>query len=299
MRSARERISAREILVCDGATGTLLIERGLRPGQCPEAWGADHPAILREIARLYLDAGAEVLHASTFGGSSLRLERHGLDGRVKELNALAVRAVCEVAQGRAIVAASVGPTGRILEPYGDAEPERVRVSFAEQFAILRDAGAELLTIETMTDLREATLAIDAARTVAPELPIVATMSFDSTPRGFRTIMGTTIRQAAEGLEAAGADAIGSNCGAGSETMVAIAAELRRSSELPIAIQSNAGLPAFEGGRAIYAETPELMAARVREMLDIGVTIVGGCCGTTPAHIAVIRAVVDARRRGEI
>lgn len=291
----RERIRARHLFVADGAMGTLLMERGLRPGECPEEWNLARPDVLREIARLYLDAGAEILHANSFGGSSLKLERHGLAGRMTEINAAAVRIVREASQGRAIVAASVGPTGRTLRPYGDTDPGIVRASFAGQIAALRDAGAELITIETMTDLREAVLAVEAAREEASGLPIIATMTFDPTPRGFFTIMGTTVREAAAGLAAAGADAVGSNCGNGCELIIAIAAEFRRHSDTPIAIQSNAGLPIREGDQIVYGEGPEMMAERVREMFDLGVSVVGGCCGTTPAHIAAMRAVADARR----
>lgn len=297
MSGLRERIRAGEIFVADGAMGTLLMERGLRPGDCPEEWNLRRPETLREIAGLYLDAGAEILHANTFGGSSLKLRRFRLDGSMAEINAAAVRAVREAAAGGAVAAASVGPTGCMLKPYGDADPEAVRESFAAQIRVLRDAGAELLTIETMTDLREARLAVEAARASAPELPVVATMTFDQTPRGFFTIMGSTIRAAAEELVAAGADSVGSNCGSGSDLMVAVAAEFRRYARAPIAIQPNAGLPVREGDRVVYRETPEIFAGRIGEMLDRGVTIVGGCCGTTPAHIAAIRAVVESKRRG--
>jgi 5-methyltetrahydrofolate--homocysteine methyltransferase len=283
-----ERLGRGETVVGDGAWGTLLMERGLEPGQSPETFNLTRPELLAEIGSAYLAAGAEILTANTFGGSSLKLRSHGLESEAGEINRRAITVLRELAAGRAYIAASIGPTGAILEPYGDTDEDRIYSAFEGQIEAQAEAGADLLCIETMIDLREASLAIRAARNVAPELPVIATMTFDRTPRGFFTIMGTSLEQAAEGLEEAGADAIGSNCGNGSETMVEIAEALRRRSRLPLVIQPNAGLPENRDGTVVYPESPEFMARQALRLVEIGVGVIGGCCGTTPEHVRAIR-----------
>jgi len=297
MRPLMERLAGGEVLVGDGAMGTMLLERGLAPGQAPESVALSRPELLEEIARLYLDAGADVLETDTFGASPLKLELHGLAGETEAVNREAVRAARRVAEGRAHVAGSCGPCGRLLEPYGDTPAGAVYEGFLRQIAALAGAGADCVFVETMTDLEEAKLAVRAAKEVAPRTPVVATMTFDATPRGYFTIMGASVAAAAAGLEEAGADAVGSNCGNGIEHMIAIAREFRAASRLPLVIQPNAGLPRTAGGRTVYDETPALLADRASELVRIGVSIVGGCCGTTPAHIAALRAMVDGLPRG--
>jgi 5-methyltetrahydrofolate--homocysteine methyltransferase len=191
------------------------------------------------------------------------------------------------------VVGSCGPSGRLLEPYGDTSPDAMAESFRRQIAALIGAGVDAVCVETMTDLAEAEVAIRAAKAVSPTTPVLATMTFDPTPRGYHTVMGVSVEAAARGLAAAGADAVGSNCGNGIEHMVAIAREFRRHTTLPLVIQANAGLPRSAHGKTVYDETPEFMADKARELLAIGVGVIGGCCGTTPAHIAALRAMVDA------
>jgi 5-methyltetrahydrofolate--homocysteine methyltransferase len=292
MRPLLERLDAGELLVGDGALGTLLLDRGLPPGQPPEGLTLTRLEVLEEIARLYLEAGADLLETNTFGGSPLKLALHGLESETEAVNREAVRAVRRVADGRAYVAASVGPCGRLLEPYGDIGADVVYASFRRQIEALVAAGADCVCIETMTDLSEATLAVRAAKDAADSIPVLATMTFDPTPRGYFTIMGVSVAAAATGLEEAGADAIGSNCGNGVEHMIAIAREFRAASRLPIVIQPNAGLPRTIGSRAIYDETPAFFADKARELVASGVSIIGGCCGTTPEHIRALRAMVD-------
>ncbi len=292
MSSLLERLRAGEVLVGDGAIGTMLIERGLPTGECPEKWNLGKPEVLEEIAALYVEAGADLVETNTFGGSPLKLAPYGLDDRTEEINIKAVRAARRAAGDRALVALSCGPTGRMLKPHGDTEPDEIAAAFERQLAAVVDEGVDLICIETMTDLVEATLAIRAAQSVSPATPVCATMTFDRTPRGFFTIMGVSIEQAAAGLADAGADIVGSNCGNGIENMIAIAAEFRKQTSLPLVIQSNAGLPEIRNGRAVYTESPEFMAEKSRQLLDIGVNIIGGCCGTTPEHIAAIRRIVD-------
>jgi 5-methyltetrahydrofolate--homocysteine methyltransferase len=293
MTGLRDRIGRGGVVLGDGGLGTLLFERGLQPGQCPEALVLEQPETLAEIAALYLEAGAEVLTTDTFGGSPLKLRPHELDRKTEAINRRAVEIVREVAEDRALVAGSVGPSGAILKPYGEAEEDDLFASFERQIRALYAAGVDAIYVETMSDLREARLAVRAAKRTAPGLPVAATMTFEPTPRGFFTIMGHTIEQAARELEEAGADVIGSNCGIGIDPMLEIAAEFRRHTRLPVMVQANAGLPELRGGQAVYPETPEFMAERVPKLVELGVAVIGGCCGTTPDHIRAMREALSA------
>jgi 5-methyltetrahydrofolate--homocysteine methyltransferase len=291
MTRVLERLAAGEVLVGDGAWGTMLLARGLRQGEPPESLNLSRPEVIEEIAALYLAAGADLITTNTFGGSPSRLRQFGLEDRTEAVNGAAVEAARRVVAGRAYVSASVGPTGHLMKPYGDGDPNEIGAGFERQIRALADAGADLVCIETMTDLSEAVLAVRAAKTVAPRLPVMATMTFEQTRRGFFTVMGVSIEQAALGLGDAGADIVGSNCGNGSVTMTAIGREFRARTRLAVAIQPNAGLPEPHGGALVYPETPEFMAAQARELLAAGVAIIGGCCGTTPAHVRAFREVV--------
>ena len=290
-----DRLHERKVLVADGAMGTMLFQRGLTPGECPERINLEHPDILEEIARLYVAAGAEIIQTNTFGGSPLKLAMYHLEDKTEEINIAAVRAARNGARGRAFVAASCGPCARLLKPHGDTEPAEVLAGFERQISALVSEKIDMISVETMTDLHEAILAVRAAKVVAPLLPVSAAMTFDSTPRGFYTIMGVTVEQAARGLADAGADLIGSNCGNGIENMIGIAAAFRKYTDLPILIRPNAGLPRMTEGVLIYPESPQFMAEKCREMLQLGVSILGGCCGTTPEHIRAFRSEVERYR----
>lgn len=293
MKTLLERIAGGEILIADGAMGTLLLERGLEAGACPESLNLEKPELLEEIAGLYLEAGADIVHTNTFGGSPLKLALYNLEDRTEEINAGAVRAAIRAVGDRASVSASVGPSGKLLKPFGDTEPEELFDCFLEQIKALICAGADMITVETMTDLTEATAAVYAAKSILPSIPVAATMTFDPTPRGFHTVMGVGVEEACDGLEKAGANIVGSNCGNGIEKMIEIAREFAAHSSLPFAIQSNAGLPVVRDGRTEYPETPEFMAERIAELIDAGVSVIGGCCGTTPKHISAFRKAVNA------
>jgi 5-methyltetrahydrofolate--homocysteine methyltransferase len=286
------RLVAGDRLVGDGAMGTMLFQRGLEPGRPPESITLSRPAVLEEIAGLYLDAGSDILQTNTFGGSPLKLALHGLEAETEAINGAAVRAVRRVAGDRAYVCASCGPCGRLLEPYGDVSAAAVYESFRRQLAALCAAGVDGVIVETMTDLAEAKLAVRAAKDASPGVPVLATMTFDATPRGLFTIMGVSVAAAAAGLLEAGADAVGSNCGSGIVQMVAIAREFRRHTTAPLVIQANAGLPKLAEGRLEYDETPAFFAEHSRGLAEPGVSVIGGCCGTTPGHIAALRAMVD-------
>lgn len=288
-----KRIIDGEILLGDGALGTMLIERGLRAGECPEIWNIEKPEILKDIASLYLDAGADIITANTFGGHPLKLEQYALHNKTEIINKAGVKAIKNVVKDEAYLAASCGPCGKLLKPYGDTDPDEIFDGFKRQIAAIIEEGVDIIYFETMIDLAEAVLGIKAAKSIAPEIPVCATMTFDLTPRGFFTVMGNSIENTAKELEGAGADVIGSNCGNGIDNMVKIAEELKKHSGLPLLIQSNAGLPVIKGDAIEYPETPEYMGERVATMLDIGVDIIGGCCGTTPEHIALFRNIIDS------
>jgi 5-methyltetrahydrofolate--homocysteine methyltransferase len=290
-RALLERLRDGETLVGDGAWGTLLMAHGLRPGEAPETLNLSRPEVIEAIAREYIDAGADLVTTNSFGGSPSRLGAHGHGDAVEALNRAAVEVVRRVVAGRAHVSASVGPSGCMLKPYGDAEPAAIAAGFERQVAALAAAGADLVCVETMTDLAEAVLAVRAARAVAPSLPVMATMTFEPTPRGFYTVMGVSIAQAVRGLLDAGADIVGSNCGNGSAVMVDIARGFRAATSAPVAIQANAGMPEPRGAEVVYPEDPASFAASARALKAAGVGIIGGCCGTTPAHIRAVRAAV--------
>jgi 5-methyltetrahydrofolate--homocysteine methyltransferase len=292
MKNLADRIAAGDTLVCDGATGTLLFEMGLEPGGCPEALALSRRDLLETLAKLYLDAGADIVETCTFGASPLKLSQYDLDDKTEEINRIAVEAVRAVVGDLAYVGASIGPSGKLLQPYGDVSEAQVYDSYRRQMEALVAAGVDCVLIETMLDINEAKLAIRAVRDVSADIPVTATMTFDAIPRGFYTIMGVDVAAAVAGLVEAGADVVGSNCGNGIDTMVEIARVFRDTTDHPLIIQSNAGLPEIEGGKVVYRETPNFMAKRVEELLEIGVSIVGGCCGTTPDHIRAFRALAN-------
>jgi 5-methyltetrahydrofolate--homocysteine methyltransferase len=296
MEAITSRIGRGQVLLADGAIGSLLMARGLPRGAAPESLNLSHPEILEEIAHLYLEAGAEIIQTNTFGASPLKLANYGLADQAVAINESAVRAVRRAVGERACVSASCGPSGKILQPYGDTEAEKMSESFQTQMRALIGAGADIICVETMSDVNEARLAIQAARSVSPIIPVMATMTFEATARGFFTIMGVSIEKACRELEKAGADLIGSNCGNGSSQMVAIAKEFRKFTSLPLLIQANAGVPELRAGLVHYPETPEYMAAMSRELIMAGVSVIGGCCGTTPDHIRAMRKVVDEEMR---
>ncbi len=292
MEPILERLKRSGVVIADGAMGTMLMQRGLKAGECPERMNLKQADILQEIARLYVGAGAEIIQTNTFGGSPLKLASYGLDSRTEEINARAVAAARAVTGDGAYLSASCGPCGRILEPYGDTSEELVFNSFRRQLAALIAEGIDMVCIETMTDLAEAKLAMQAARSVSSSLPVCVTMTFDVTPHGFFTIMGTSISQAVDGL--AGADMIGSNCGNGIVRMIGIAGEFVKLAKVPVVIQSNAGIPVTKNGVLTYPESPEYMAEQSRALIELGVKIIGGCCGTTPEHISALRTSAAVR-----
>ncbi|MEN8223404.1 MAG: homocysteine S-methyltransferase family protein [Acidobacteriota bacterium] len=293
MEPLLKRLKNREIIISDGAIGSMILSRGLPAAACPESYNLTHKEVLKSIAGEYLKAGAEIVQTNTFGGSPLKLIDYSLDDKTEEININAVEVVREAVSDKAYVSGSCGPSGKILKPYGDTTVEEMHDSFSRQMTALTGAGVDLICIETMTDINEASIAIRCAKEISPDIPVMATMTFDPTPRGFFTIMGTDIPAAAKLLKDAGADIIGSNCGNGIENMVKIAEKFKEETDQPVIIQSNAGLPELKNGKIFYSETPEFMAEKAAELAELDVAIIGGCCGTTPDHIRAIRYRIDS------
>ena len=281
-----ERLARGDVLISDGATGTYLQEHGLEPGGCPEEFNASHPDVVRGMAREYFAAGSDMVLTDSFGGSRFMLKKYGHGDRVQEFNRLAAQhARSQAPLGRYVVG-SVGPTGEFLEPLGEVSEAEMLDAFVEQITALEEGGADAVVIETMTALEEATLAIRAARENT-DLVVMSTMVYDKGPRGFFTMMGVTPERGVKELQDAGADIVGTNCGNGIEVMVELAREVRGATDGYLLVHSNAGIPSIKGGEIVYPETPDYMIDGFKQLVDIGINIVGGCCGTGPDHIRTI------------
>ncbi|HVN48111.1 MAG TPA: homocysteine S-methyltransferase family protein [Bacteroidota bacterium] len=292
MKSLLDALKTKKILVSDGAWGTFLQARGLQPGECPELWNATHRNDVFAIAKSYIDAGADMILTNSFGGSPIKLEHFGLRGRTSELNKAAAAISREAAGENHFVLGSMGPTGVMLM-MGEVAEQELYDGFSIQAQALKDGGVDALCVETMSALDEAYIAVRAARE-ATGLEIVCTFTFEKTVQGeFRTMMGVTPSEIVQALKDAGASIIGSNCGNGFAQMISIVKELRSvDSSIPILVHANAGKPFVQDGKTCFPETAEMMAAQIPELLASGANIIGGCCGTTPAHI---KALVGAIR----
>jgi 5-methyltetrahydrofolate--homocysteine methyltransferase len=278
-------------VLVDGGMGTLLQDRGLEDGGAGELWNVDRPDVIRDVHEAYATAGARILTTNTFGGTRPRLQMHGLEDRVYELNKAAAQVARPVADVHGvIVAGNLGPTGELMEPLGTMDAEQAKAYFVEQLTGLRDGGVDCVLIETMSDLAEVRSAVAAAHRVVPDVPVAATLSFDT---NLRTMMGVRPAEAVTALAADGVDAIGANCGRGPEEMASIAAQLAaaRTGDVLLVAQSNAGLPQLVGDRFEFDASPEVMAEHTRELRTAGIDLIGGCCGSTPAHIAAMSDAV--------
>ena len=284
-------ISEGKTLVSDGAWGTFLQAKGLQPGECPELWNIDHPEAVLDIAQSYIDAGADTIETNSFGGNSFKLEGFGLADRVYEINRKAAEISRQAAGADKYVLGSIGPTGKMLM-MGDVTEEELYESFKEQAVALYDGGADALVIETMTAIDEAEIAVRAARENTP-CEVICTMTFDHLATNeYRTMMGVSPAEMVNALIAAGVHIVGANCSNGIEGMIRITEEIRSvSKDIPVLIHANAGLPVLQGTCTVFPESPEMMAKFASHLAKAGANIIGGCCGTTPAHIHKLAEVL--------
>ncbi len=288
MNKLQSLLSESQIVMADGAMGTMLFEAGLKFGDPPEEWNVKYPERVRAIHRGYIDAGSKLILTNTFGGNRFRLGMHNLQARVAEFNqagAALLRAEIEAAGERsewALVVGDIGPSGEILAPLGALEYADAVAGFAEQSAALAAGGVDAIWIETMSALEEIQAAVEGVRQAAPELPIIATMTFDT--RG-HTMMGVSPEQALKALTGLGAAAVGGNCGNGPDEILAVVKKMRAADPNAILVaKSNAGMPELVKGKAVYQAKPEQMAEYARQIREAGARIVGACCGSTPAHL---------------
>jgi 5-methyltetrahydrofolate--homocysteine methyltransferase len=290
-------LAQRPWLLADGATGSNLFHRGLQSGEAPELWTTEHPQRIAELERAFVEAGADIILTNTFGGTRYRLKLHKAGDRVAELNekaAAIARAEADRAGRTVLVAGSIGPTGEILEPLGALSLEAAREAFAEQAEALKRGGADLMWIETMSSVEETEAALAGARVTG--LPVVATLSFDTNGR---TMMGVTPSDLAGLHRKHHFAACGSNCGVSASELVASIVNLAAAAD-PSAIlvaKANCGIPKYVDGAIRFDGTPELMAVYARLALDAGARIIGGCCGTTPEHLRVMRRALESHVRG--
>jgi methionine synthase I (cobalamin-dependent) len=285
MNTLIQELTNRAPVIIDGAWGTQMFARGLKPGGCPDKWNLDEPDNVRSVARAYVDAGADIILTNTFGANRFVLESHGLAGLVRDINRAGATLSKEAAGDRAKVFASMGPSGKMLI-MGEVEEADLEAAFAEQAAALQEGGADGIVIETMADLEEALIAIKAAK--ATGLPVIGCMVYDSGADKDRTMMGVSPEQQAAAFVDAGVDVIGANCGQGIEGFVDIARRLKAASGLPVWIKANAGLPREQDGKLVYPTTPEAFAASARKVVQAGASFIGGCCGTSPEFIATLK-----------
>lgn len=286
-----DRIRSGEIMIADGATGTLLQQRGMPPGSCPELLNLMDEDLVASVPRDYAKAGSDIVYTNSFGGNRIRLRRCGVEDKVREINIAAARIAREAVWEGIFVVGSMGPTGEMLEPFGDLEREKAYDLFQEQAGALVEGGVDAIVLETFSDLEELLLALRATRKFG--IPVLCSMSFDT---GGRTMMGISPEDAAIALlKEEGVEVIGANCGRGLEDMEDSIRRMKEvAPETPLLAKPNAGLPRLVEGKVVYEASPEEMARYAMRYVELGARIVGGCCGSTPDHI---RAIANAVKGG--
>lgn len=292
MKRLEERILEKPF-ICDGGMGTQLHQRGLQPGECPEQWNLTHPDLVKEVYQAYRQAGSNIVETNTFGGTRFKLSHYDLVDSVCELNRAGAALARDVAGETQYVMASMGPTGAFMEPYGDETEETLYEAFKMQALAFAAGGADAVIVETMTALEEACVAIRAVRENT-SLTCLASFTFDPQPDGgYASMMGVTPEQFAAAAVAAGAHIVGANCGLGPEHLLRVIKRIRSAVTVPLIAMPNAGMPVLRDGKTLFPATPEEMATYVPLFLEAGARIIGGCCGTSPAHIAAMVATLNS------
>lgn len=294
MPDFREELRKKDVLFFDGAMGTQLIERGFRIGECPESWNVtDKKGIVTQIHENYARAGCDVLETNSFGANTFRLGICGLVEKTYAINKTAAHLARKAAGKKKLVAGSIGPTGIFLKRKHPRREKEIMDAYLPQIQGLVDGGANVLCVETMMEIREASAIVKAVREVTATHPVIVTMTFKCSADGCFTPEGMNPKEAARALEKLNVDAIGTNCSSAIEHMIEIVRVMRKNSNLPILAQPTAGQPSVHGTKIFYPETPEKMARHVPQLIDAGAQLIGGCCGTTPEHL---RAMIQAARR---
>lgn len=286
MHSLIAELLERAPVVLDGAWGTQLMAHGLKRGTCPDFWNIDHPEAVLEVARAYVEAGADIILTNTFGANRVRLASHGLADRAAEINRRGAALSREAAAGQARVFASMGPSGKMLV-MEEVTEEELEEAYQEQAAALAEGGADGIVVETMSDLEEALIAVRAA--IGTRLPVVGCLVYDSGADKDRTMMGVSPEQQVAAFLEAGVEVMGANCGQGIPGFVEIARRLKAASGRPVWIKANAGLPRQVGDQLVYETSPEQFAEAAAQVVGAGASFIGGCCGTDPLFIAALRA----------
>ena len=279
------------VLLGDGATGTFLQSRGLEPGGCPELMNVEKEEAVLEMADKYFKAGSDFVLTNTFGGSPFMLKKYGYEKNVEEFNRKAAEIAKSVCPKNKFVFGSIGPTGEFLEPLGNVTEKEMENGFERQLNGLIEGGVDGIIFETQMAIEELVLGIKTAKRIS-NLPVIGGMVFDKGPRGFFTMMGISPLKAADEIYNAGGDVVATNCGNGSTIIVELAKELVENSKLPVMVQSNAGIPKIKNKKVIYDETPQFMKKNYQALIDIGVSIIGGCCGTNFDHIKEFRSLIN-------
>ncbi len=277
----------------DGAMGTQLIAYGIEPGKCSELLNVESPGLIMRIHQAYINAGSDAVITNTFGGNSFALARHGLANRMTELNSSAAHLARKAAGRSKYVFGDIGPSGDFLEPLGHLKSHQLKAAFTDQVQALLSGGVDGVIIETMSAVEEAVIAVKAAKSAGSDLPVLASMSFDKKGNDFRTMMGVTVETAVTLLISAGADAVGFNCGSATlDDYVELSkkfVDAAKSADKDVLVlaEPNAGKPELAEGKTVHKVTPNEFAAAAQKIYDAGVTIIGGCCGTSPDHIKAL------------
>jgi len=293
MKPLLERLND-DILICDGAMGTMLIEKGMPEGECPDYWGIKNFKVLRSIHDEYINSGADMVITNTFGANWIKLKKYGLEKKLDEINRTAVEVARESAAGRSYVLGEIGPTGEYLAPIGSIQLEEMFRVFVDQVKSLEESGVDAIILNTFSDIGELKVAIKAVKDNS-KLPLIASMTFQRLDiKGFRTTSGITIAQfVSEGL-LAGSDIIGANCSVIGSDIADIVSEIRALEPVYIIAAPNAGMPRLDNGKTLYDESPDSFAKNIPKIIDAGANIIGGCCGTTPEHIRKIREFLRSK-----